>query len=788
MSSDQPDIYARTLAELARDPAFASFATPDAALLIWDAGATRLLAASPRAERLRRGFADAAGHLDRAFPARGRLQTLGAGLAPLAGLRLERLRLDGLSPPVTCACRRVMLDREPVLVTALLGPVPKGQLPPSRSTQENTQPAFSSPVPAAAGADPALVEPPAPAAPQEQDSAPSRRAWSPPSLDSLRCRGTVRIVWQADAEARFTSIAPALAAIVGPEAGDVVGRSWAELARSAVEDPGGAVADLLARRQTWSGRTVYWSVDGAPWRIPVDWAGLPVFGPDRTLRGFRGFGLLRAEAAEEREAGSAPANAARARVTAPAPAGDPMPEAAPDLNEGGPTSPILPAEPEGHHPPPAGAHEEPEAWSADARQRVAPSHGGAPAPEPAAAAGRVSHGLIGRAERERSSRSAETLSRLSVSERSAFREIARALGARFPFEPQEPDAAEPGKTASDASGAAAEEPAGDGPASGAIPTTVVSAAASESPSTATGEAEPASPGLRAPGPPGEPERSEAAPPDEEAETRFAAELVPEPDLADVETDAAAHPVDDASEFRRPQPPGEVQGDAAPAVTSEPVPPRPLYSPAPVHVLAVPARPAAGDRILDQMPVAALVHRDERVLFANRTFLDLVGCASLADFEEGGGLTSLFGGSPPLRGTETGAEPMALASPGGPLHAEVSVAPMEWGAAPATLILLRPERDAGTRERLAEAESARAEAERGLEEARARIREVEAARDEALERIPKLQGGLAEALTRVRELETGLAEAHARVRELEAVLDTATDGVAVIDGSGRMSCR
>ena len=32
-------------------------------------------------------------------------------------------------------------------------------------------------------------------------------------------------------------------------------------------------------------------------QVPVDWAGMPVFGADRELIGFRGFGLLRMDAA-----------------------------------------------------------------------------------------------------------------------------------------------------------------------------------------------------------------------------------------------------------------------------------------------------------------------------------------------------------------------------------------------------------------------------------------------------------------------------------------------------------
>jgi PAS domain S-box-containing protein len=158
----------------------------------------------------------------------------------------------------------------------------------------------------------------------------------------------------------------------------------------------------------------------------------------------------------------------------------------------------------------------------------------------------------------------------------------------------------------------------------------------------------------------------------------------------------------------------------------------------------------------------------------------------------GGLAGLFGGSPPLHGTEAGAGPMALATPNGPLDAEVSVTRVEWGEALATLILMRPERAAGTHARLGEAESARSAAERSLAEIRTaladaeqRLTEAGRARAEAERTGAEAAQGLADAQARSRTLEATLGDARARVRELEAVLDTATDGVAVVDGTGRI---
>ncbi len=58
-------------------------------------------------------------------------------------------------------------------------------------------------------------------------------------------------------------------------------------------DPAGEIAGLLARRDTWSGRSVLWPIAGTDLKIPVDLAALPVYDRTRTFEGFRGFGVAR---------------------------------------------------------------------------------------------------------------------------------------------------------------------------------------------------------------------------------------------------------------------------------------------------------------------------------------------------------------------------------------------------------------------------------------------------------------------------------------------------------------
>src|SRR5205085_7408635 len=58
-------------------------------------------------------------------------------------------------------------------------------------------------------------------------------------------------------------------------------------------DPEGQVARAFASRETWSGITVAFPVDGMATRLAVELSGLPVFDRDRNFRGYRGFGVCR---------------------------------------------------------------------------------------------------------------------------------------------------------------------------------------------------------------------------------------------------------------------------------------------------------------------------------------------------------------------------------------------------------------------------------------------------------------------------------------------------------------
>lgn len=108
----------------------------------------------------------------------------------------------------------------------------------------------------------------------------------------------VRFVWKLDATGGFAEVSEEFARTVGPHAGDIVGQSFRDLAGLFGLDPDGQIAALLDRRDTWSGRTIKWPVEGTDLVVPVDLAALPTYSRNREFDGFRGFGIIRVGDAE----------------------------------------------------------------------------------------------------------------------------------------------------------------------------------------------------------------------------------------------------------------------------------------------------------------------------------------------------------------------------------------------------------------------------------------------------------------------------------------------------------
>ncbi|MBY3106064.1 PAS domain S-box protein [Rhizobium laguerreae] len=148
----------------------------------------------------------------------------------------------------------------------------------------------------------------APAAVHEEPAiAPSLVPDTPPAPELAAEPGFVfrpnsratRFVWKIDAEGRFTEVSHEFAEAVGPHASDIIGSAFGDVAALFNLDPDGKLSEALARRDTWSGKTILWPVEGTSLVVPVDLAALPTYTRNRDFDGFRGFGVVRLSDAQE---------------------------------------------------------------------------------------------------------------------------------------------------------------------------------------------------------------------------------------------------------------------------------------------------------------------------------------------------------------------------------------------------------------------------------------------------------------------------------------------------------
>ncbi len=167
-----------------------------------------------------------------------------------------------------------------------------------------------------------------------------------PDFEFQRGGRAVRFVWKIDADGHFSEVSDEFAQTVGPRAGDVIGKSFASLAERFHLDPDGVITGLLQRRDTWSGKTVLWPVEGTSLKVPVDLAALPTYSRARSFDGFRGFGIVRvSDVVEDADAtGLALLPAAQAVDVAEAPVEDEpvLDTSASDAAVGEPQAPDVP--------------------------------------------------------------------------------------------------------------------------------------------------------------------------------------------------------------------------------------------------------------------------------------------------------------------------------------------------------------------------------------------------------------------------------------------------------------
>src|SRR3954451_7045779 len=189
--------------------------------------------------------------------------------------------------------------------------------------------------------------------------------------------------------------------------------------------------------------------------------------------------------------------------------------------------------------------------------------------------------------------------------------------------------------------------------------------------------------------------------------------------------AAAAPV-------APAPPPEAAEERAPQSTTEPMPSA-FATPA-ISADAAQKNAEAQLAVLERLPVGVLIHRNEQLLYANRAFLEWTGYADLTAVSQAGGLEHLVvapqaGALDRVNGT--GKTSTLRARTGDTLTCEGRLHSVPWMAESALMLTL--------------------------------IRTAEAAR--------------------LRDSEIALRAAEAEIRESRSILDTATDGIVVVDRDG-----
>ncbi len=350
-----------------------------------------------------------------------------AQLAPGAPGRLERLRFAfGLRVETVT----VMLRRTPRPGAFIIGMLVDARIAQPQSgfpapLMEAPQ-AVPAPVPVVAfaptaapaptvapGPDP-IPAPPAPIvavraamAPPAAPAAPSGEAGAVAAELARRHANApfLRFLWQTDAAGRLTSLTGLFCEVLGCSFEALQGLDFAELARACGADAEDALRKALGGRETWSGLDLLWPLTTAEVAAPMTLGGLPALDAKRAFHGYRGFGIIHINRLQPCVRTWTPP--APLATTAPAP--EPVPEA-----PGAPASPF------------AGLAN---VVSIRDRRPEAPSapQPAAPEPEPATPETKAPP-----AETKAPGRTREpsNLVELSSTERTAFREIARALGAR----------------------------------------------------------------------------------------------------------------------------------------------------------------------------------------------------------------------------------------------------------------------------------------------------------------------------------------------------------------------
>ncbi|TXM69773.1 ATP-binding protein [Methylobacterium sp. WL120] len=248
----------------AGDPVLAApLADSARAFLVLDGAATEILHASPAAVPFRDAVADEAGRLSPGLA--GQIRTVGGIARP----RLVRLRLDPrrIAPPTSCLIAGGTVEAAPALLLVALGPLPTIR-------------------PRAVRADPAPDRQAAPAEPtgHATPDAPgdSDRAVAPAGGD--------RFVWRSDAGDRIATISGPSFEALAPR---LVGRSWADLAEAGQLRDADAFLAAVETRHTFRALPAVLDA-GTVGTLALDLSGACLGRSGDAFSGLGGYGVVRA--------------------------------------------------------------------------------------------------------------------------------------------------------------------------------------------------------------------------------------------------------------------------------------------------------------------------------------------------------------------------------------------------------------------------------------------------------------------------------------------------------------
>jgi PAS domain S-box-containing protein len=323
---------------LERDSALAPYMR-QSAIFIWSLDGKVILSADAAGEELRLRLGEGFGER-----ARERIRLMGQGLAPLSGVRLERLSLspDPSHPPLTCACRRIRLatGKEGLLILAQTAALPQAR---AQADETRAEPPREVALPAlaemsSAGQESADQKPadqlpavhvPVDHVPAEREPAGDIAAAIPAGAEAparpvempVAVPRRMRFVWSSDAEGRLTGLSPEFLALLRlDEPGQVIGRRWLDLINDRLRDAGGRLAAGLASEATFSDAPVLFRIGQTNGALSTTLSGSPVFAAGRAFEGYRGFGALRPVPAAGPGQGAAPAASAMPKEPDPEPA------------------------------------------------------------------------------------------------------------------------------------------------------------------------------------------------------------------------------------------------------------------------------------------------------------------------------------------------------------------------------------------------------------------------------------------------------------------------------------